>query len=251
MSAASFINNNVFGGHIDSAPGINPQAPNSVAFVDNPDGTRTYANGQTFRMGPNGQWQTALANPNVAQQVGADASRAAGIYNQVPGYDAREQTAFGQEQGLAADLNNTAHGIGPTVAGTQLMSGLEQGQQQQLAQAAGAGGGNAALARMTAANNTAKLAADTNQQQALARAAEAANAQRTLAGVTGSMVDQSQAESGQKLNAANTLNNLAMTGETNREGLDEKASEAQAKGNTDAMNSAFKAGGQLLTYLGL
>lgn len=145
------------------------------------------------------------------------AQRAAGFFNQVPGYDAREAAAYGQEGQLANTLQNQISGTGPTVAGTQLATGLDQGQHQQLAQAAGASGNNAALARMAAMGNTANMAMTTNQNQATARAGEQQNALNQLAGVTGNMQNQSMAMGGQKIGAADTLNQMALGGKENVE----------------------------------
>lgn len=196
-----------------------PPAPGRLKYTAGPNGTQQAVDpvtGQVYV--PDGKGGlTAQQTPNVQQQSGLALNRAAGFYGQVPSYDAREAAAYGGEGQTADYLNSIAHGMGPTVAGTQLAVGEDQAARQQLAQAAGASGNNAALARMVAMGNTGLLDANTNQAQALARAGEMTNAINQLAGVQGNMVGQSQAMGGQKLSAADTLNALAMSGEGGHE----------------------------------
>ncbi len=241
FSPGHLLNKYVFGGEVSQTPGAVVGPPPSVAnLVQNPDGSfYSPDNGQTYHKGADGSMQ-ATAAPNVSQQVGSAASRAAGLYDQAGGYDQREQGAFDREAGLADHLNAVAHGQGPSVAGTQLAIGQEQAANQQLAQAAGASGGNAALARMNAMSNTAQLQAQTNQAAALARAQESTNALNQLAGVTGNMTNQSGGMAGQKISAANALNGLAMNGETNKEDADLEARKANAAGNTGATDKLLK-----------
>jgi hypothetical protein len=252
MSVGSFLNRYIFGGEVSAPQGpVTTPPPSTKNLVAMPDGSfYSPDNGQTYHRTPDGSF-ASTATPNVAQQVGANASRAAGFYGQVPGYDAREAEAYGREASLADTLNAVAHGQGPTVAGTQLAIGQDQAARQQLAQAAGASGNNAALARMNAMGNTAQLQAQTNQAASLARAQEEANALNQLAGVTSAMTNQSQAAAGQKINAGNAVNTLAMQGETAREGLTEKANEADAQNNTGVMDKLFNGAGQALSFLAL
>lgn len=187
----------------------------------------------------------AKGTPNTQMQSGNALNRAAGFYNQLPGYDKREATAYGGEGATADYLNSIAHGTGPSVAGTQLAVGEDMAAKQQLAQAAGASGNNAALARMAAMGNTGLLQTQTNQQQSVARAGEMTNALNQLAGVQGNMVNQSQAESGQKISAADTLNTIAMNGETQHEGqvLDANKANADAQSKNKALIVNAIAGG--------
>lgn len=269
MSIGSWINNNVFGGHVAGPPAAaqgGPPPDMSRLHMDVRTGMITDpVTGQQYVNTPTGV--VAKGTPNVQQQSGNALGQAAGFYGQVPGYDQREAGAYGQEgqvgqqigqvagqMGSAADyLNGMVHGNGPTVAGTQLQTGLEQAQRGQLAQAAGASGANAALARMSAMGNTAQLQAQTNQQQAVARAGEQTNAinglgsmlsnqsgaYTSLGNLTGNMVQQSQAAAGQSIGAGQALTNMAMQGEAGHEGVQLDASKAQAAGNTGAMSNLF------------
>lgn len=215
-------------------------------LVKNADGT-SYdpTTGQTYSYVPgvvgangtaSGGYYTGAATPNSAQQVGADFNRANGFFNQVPGYDQREQQAYNQEGNVAAYLNNLVQGSGPSVAGAQLAGGQDQAARQQLAQAAGASGGNAALMRMLAMGNTAGLQAATNQQQAMARVQEERDALAQLAGVTGNMQQQSMGMAGQKISAADALNGLAMQGQS---GFEDRNLRAQL-GNQASQDSRYK-----------
>lgn len=193
---------------------------------------------------------TAMATPNVQQQAGTNFNRAGDFFNQIPLYDQREQTAYDREGDLATYLNNVATGNGPSVAGAQLAAGQDQAARQQLAQAAGASGNNAALSRLIAMNNTAGLQAATNQQQSLARAQEERDALAQLAGVSNAMTQQSQQMAGQKISAADALNGLAMQGEGGHEGLQFQASQDAAKAaqaDKDRWANAFTQG---VSYFG-
>lgn len=235
-----------------------PQDPNRLQ--KNADGTAyDPVTGQTYVyqppvFGANGTstpgGYTAMATPNVQQQAGTDFNRAGAFFNQVPLYDQREQTAYDREGQLASYLTGITQGTGPSVAGTQLQTGLESAQRAQLAQAAGASGNNGALARLLAMNNTAGLMQETNQQQALARAQEERDALAQLAGVSNAMTQQSQQMAGQKISAADALNSLAMQGEGGHEGLQFQASQDAAKAaqaDKDRWANAFTQG---VSYFG-
>lgn len=215
--------------HTAAPPGAaSGPPPDPSRLQHRPDGTAVDpVTGQTYVNTPD-KGLVAQGTANVQQQSGNALNQAAGFYGQVPGYDQREQAAYGQEGALAGRLNGIVNGTGPTVAGTQLAVGMDQAQRSQLAQAAGASGNGAALARMTAAGNTGQLQAQTNQQQAVARAGEETNAINSLAGLTGNMEGQSAAAAGQKIGAGQALTSMAMGGEGQHESDVLNASKANA-----------------------
>lgn len=212
-------------------------------LTKNPDGSSTDpATGVTYVTNPDGS-MTAAHNPNTANQVAANANRAAGFFGQVPGFDQREAGAYQQQQDLAGALTQMVSGNGPTVAGNQLAIGQQQAAEQQLAQAAGASGNNAALARMAAMGNTEQLQSQTNQQAALQRAQEQTTAMNALGNVTGSLEQESAGMGAQKLAAGNAVNGLAATGENNDEALTEKGSNDNETVNASINQANAKATG--------
>lgn len=250
MSAASWLNGNVFGGTVNGPGGALTGAPSSDArLVHNPDGSATDpATGQTYAYTPGGisptgvstnGGYTAMSGPNTIQQVGTDANAAQGFLNNVPQYNQREGQAYGQEQGVANSLNSMAMGQGPTVAGQQMQVGLDQAARTQMAGAAGASGSGAVLSRMAAMNNTANAQMQTNQQQGVARAGEQTNALNQLAGVTNNMANQSQGMGQQQINAAQGLNALAMNGAVQNSAQQIDANKAEAQNNKDAANQGI------------
>lgn len=198
-------------------------------WTKQPDGTLINENGSVVTA--NG---VHLKTPTAADQVVSTSQTARDFLNQVPAYQTREGAAYNAEGGVANDLNSIAHGVGPSVAGNQLQIGQQQAANQQLAQAAGASGNNAALARTTAMTNTAGLQAQTNQQQALARAKEESDAYSNLANVTGNMANQS----GQRVDAT-TGAGQAFTKDAN----DEEQAREGLSASTGAANSKTAAGG--------
>jgi hypothetical protein len=224
--------NGWLGNNVAPPPGILQGAPVSQARLQQrPDGTFfDPVTGQSYSRDPSGQF-APIANPNTAQQVGAAAAGAAGYAGQVPGYDAREAAAYGNEGNLAATLNRMAMGQGPTVAGTQLAGGLDQAARAQLAASSGQGGNAAVLNRMAMAGNLGQLDSQYNQQQAMLRAHEQQGALGQLGQLYGNMQSQSEGMAGQKISAANYLNGLAMQGESGREGAAQDAAKTNAGAN--------------------
>lgn len=210
-------------------------------LIRNADGSATDpVTGQTYVADGKGGL-TAAAMPNVAEQAGAAAGRATDFYGNAA-------DVFGQQQSLADTLRTLAAGTGPSVAGTQNAIALDQAQKQQLSQAAGASGNNAALAHMNAMANTGALAANANQTGVLGRTAEEMGAINALGGLTGQM-------EGQQLGAGDTLSNLAMGGAKTQEELQYQAAKDKADAeNADkahkrsAIGSIVNAGAKLIGF---
>lgn len=91
----------------------------------------------------------------------------------------------GTQQDLVAALQAQAAGQAPSIAEMQAKRAGERALAQQLAMAAGATGGQAALARRTAARQQAQIGADIAATSAQARLAESLQAQQQLGQVAG------------------------------------------------------------------
>jgi hypothetical protein len=250
FSLGGALSKYVFGSQAPGAPGSNigTGAPDPSRLVQNPDGTSTDpVDGQIYVNTPD-KGLVAQGTTDSTRQAQGNLNKAAGYAAQVPGYDAREAGAYAGEASTADYLNTIALGGGPSVAGAQLATGEDAAAKQQLAQAAGASGNNAALARMAAMGNTGQAQANTNQQQATARIGEQTNAINSLAGVQQNMQNQSESMGGQKLSAADTLNSLAMQGEAGHEGQNVDINKTNANNNLTAGTLGAKAAGAALGF---
>lgn len=99
--------------------------------------------------------------------------------------------------------------------------------QQQQSQASGATGEGAALARVTAANNTANAQTGANAAQAGIRANEVAGAEQALGGVLGNQANQAITSSGQAQTSAGNFSNLAGNNEQNNDTLTQSGGKNQ------------------------
>lgn len=84
----------------------------------------------------------------------------------------------GNQADLASRLDAQARGLGPSVAGEQLKAAQQRNAAQQYSMAASGRGGP--LAAQVAANNTARLGAQSAQDASLARVAEQMQANQAL-----------------------------------------------------------------------
>jgi hypothetical protein len=201
----------------------------SDVWTKRPDGTEMNQDG--LIRDKNGK---VYGTPTAANQVASTGQLSRNEQDATAGYRTREGQDYANQAEFAGHLRALASGRGPTVAGTQLAIGMDQAANQQLAQAAGAGGSNGALARMQAMKNTGTMQAATNQQAALARAAEASEANRALGATLTNMGNQSAGMTKQATDAAQNYNKQANDLEAAREGLsldaDKASSSALASG---------------------
>lgn len=126
-----------------------------------------------------------------------------------------------QQQGLADRLDAQSRGLGPSLATEQLKSGLDQNMAQQASFAASGRGSQAGVGAFMAANNAARLGAQTDQQAAQARIQEQMNAQQQLGGLLNQGRNSDEANS--QFNA-NQQNQAAMANQR---------AQLQAMGMTD------------------
>lgn len=159
---------------------------------------------------PQGATETQ-ANQSLAQAQGFNANLGTALASQQqlaagmqPGI-ANQNTMFGQEQGLANQLQGVANGTGPNPAQMQLNQATGQNVANQAALMAGMRGGNANAGLM--ARQIGQQGAGI-QQQAAGQAAtlgaqQQLGAMGQLGGLQGQMVAQQQAALGQQANIAN------------------------------------------------
>lgn len=185
-----------------------------------------------------GASQVAQA-PNLAQQGSGAAINQNSFLGQQADVVARMAATRAGENGLANDYLAAIHGTGPSVAGTQLLTGMNRIGQDQNSMAAGANGQNAFAARRAAAMNIARASGDLSGQQALVRANETAAARSGLASLYGSEASADQAANSNATQAA-----------VNYGGLDEKAEADRIGANTSAAEGNAKAHASFLMGVG-
>lgn len=154
-------------------------------FQDVPGTNYQYdpVNGTYFLKGSNGT--TPNAAPNLAQEAsGATITQQMYLQQQQDALKQAAQTRAGQT-GLAQNYQGVIAGTAPSVAQTQLETGMGRIAQDQSAAAAGSNGANAFAARRAAANNVARAQGDLSGQQAMVRAGESTGARTGLSQLYG------------------------------------------------------------------
>lgn len=132
--------------------------------------------------------------------------------SQLDPYRSRESQNYSGELGLQNQLQRTASGVGPSVAGMQLGSALGDTYRQFDSMGAGARGTGGVLSKYGAMEGLGDAVAKTNAQQAIARMMEQRAAQQQLQQLLAQMGGQSQgmynANLGGALNSSSQANNL-------------------------------------------
>lgn len=141
-------------------------------------------------------------------------------YNQQYGQAFQDQTRVAN--GYDAVINGTA----PSVAQTQLQQGVGQIAAQQQAQASGATGQNAAIARIAAMQNTGAAQAQANQAAAVQRAAEIDAARRAKAGIAAQQAGEAGSMYGANLSGAVGFSAPAVTAAGQAAAIKQKEDEA-------------------------
>lgn len=201
--------------------------------------------GQTQVIGATGTPEVAGA-PNLSQQ-GATSSTLQQLYlNQYKNaVDNAAATRAGQNT-LAGDFRDVIAGRAPSVAETQLQTGMTRIGQDQNAMAAGASGQNAFGARRIAAQNIARASGDLSGQMALTRAAETAAARGGLASLYGQQVQADAAAQNVASGAGLGYGKLGEEAEADRIGANMDADKENAKQRASVLQGA----GNLLGLLG-
>ncbi len=138
-----------------------------------------------FQKGADGSF-TTMTPPNQPSQIASFYGAGKKYAGEASPYEKNFNDIFGQQSALAGNLQNTINNPNASsVAREQLAQTLQANEGAQLSQAAGAGGGNAFMARRNAANNIAALNANAGRDAALVRANEVANATNSLGNVLG------------------------------------------------------------------
>ena len=172
---------------------------------------------------------------NLSQLSAGDTATQQQLLAAFQAMKARQAGTFAGQNQLAGSLQGTIAGTTPSVALAQLGQGQDAIARQQLSQAAGVGGANAAAARLAAAANTANSQAQGNQAAALLRAQEIAAAQQNLGALYNSQLTAENAANQTNVGgAANFAKTAEGAGSTNQQ-LSEQANEFNAKQTSDTV----------------
>jgi hypothetical protein len=193
---------------------------------------------------------TVAAAPNLAQQGSGDAVLQQMYVNQQQqALDRMNATRTGQNQ-LAQNYMATIYGGGPSIAGSQLQTGMNRIAQDQNSMAAGANGQNAFAARRAAAMATARAQGDLSGQLAIQRAQELQAARAGLAGLYGSESTADQAASNTAVSAGLGYGGLGERSEADRLAANQAAVNASLEAKKEDNNvkgSLLKGGGSIVS----
>lgn len=207
-------------------PGVAGAATSGQPVVYDP-GTGLYVNQATGAVSTDAAGQHPVNDPSLATQATRNLATSGQFLQGLGSYAQQYNGTLANENSLGAHLNATINGTAPSVAQSQLEQGLAQIAQQQQAQASGATGSNAALARTDAAANTGAAQAATNAQEAGVRANEVAGAETAESGLLNNEANQVQQAKGTDVNAAENFSGLAGTEQGNQATLTQKGNQAQ------------------------
>lgn len=132
-----------------------------------------------------GSGNTTPAQANLTGIADQDADATRQLLTQLAQYNQQYGEAFRRQSDAGRGYDAVIAGTAPSVAQAQLQQGVGQIAQQQQAQASGATGQNAAIARVAAMQNTGAAQAEANQHAALIRATEVAQARQQQAAIYG------------------------------------------------------------------
>ncbi len=190
-------------------------------------GTGLYLNKATGAVSYDAGGQKPVSDPSLATQAARNLATSQQFLSTLGHYGQQYDATQAAESSLAGKLNDTIAGTAPSAARAQLEQGLSQIVQQQQSQASGATGEGAALARVTAANNTANAQTGANAAQAGIRANEVAGAENALGGVLSNQANQAITSSGQAQTSAGNFSNLAGNEEQNNDTLTQSGGKNQ------------------------
>jgi len=224
-----------------SVGGARPQDAYALQAVPGTNYSYDPQSGQYYLTPPGQNYgaTSVAAAPNLAQQgAGATAMQSLYLQQQQDAVARAAATRAGQGA-LESNLKGVVAGTAPSVAATQLTTGMERIAGDQNSMAAGANGQNAFAARRAAAQNIARSQGDLSGQQALVRAGESAAARSGLASLYGT---EAQADTAASNIAAGTALGYG--------GLGEKAEADRVGANTAAQAEYDKQRASVLMGVG-
>jgi hypothetical protein len=186
--------------------------------------------------------QTPVANPNVAQQVATNYANQQAFNKQLAESRAGVRGAVGGLTGLAGDYRAVINGTAPSVAQSQMRTGLETINASQLSGASGVGGDNAFAARRAALQNIAHAGLRANQDASLLRAKEVADARAGIGQAFSASGNLSQNQYGTDASAGLRSGELALSGQRGQQGMDASADAAGKAGLTGLISTGLTLG---------
>jgi hypothetical protein len=202
-----------------------------MSWYDNPVGALSGFLGQQVPIQPGGA-------TGINTQTAMDQGEAQRLQNQQLQLQQQQQQTYAGQNQLAGTLQNTiTNPNAPSVAMSQLGSGFNQIAGTQMAGAAGASGENAAMAKRAAMQNIAGTQTGLNAQQAQLHAQEVANAQTGLSNLYSTQLGSQNTGQGNDISGATSLAGTTMQGQSTIANNNEKASEANAKANSNLLGT--------------
>ena len=214
----------------------------AVTFDPN---TGTYINPATGQVFTDAAGTVLSTDPGLNAQATRSLQIANQLYSKIGTFNQQEQSAQTGQTQLNDQLQQRINGQGPSVAATELGQSQDQIAKQQLSQAAGATGANAAIARYAAMKNTADAQTAGAQSAAILRANEVTQAEAAKAANLANQGTEANQAAGTAtsgaVGAGNTAGNVGDTEAT--------INEQNSMANKQLAGNLISAGGGALTTL--
>lgn len=182
------------------------------------------------------------ATPALTQLSTQDQEMSRRLMAQLALYNQQYNQAYQQQGAVSRGYDAVINGTAPSVAQTQLQQGVGQIAQQQQAQASGATGENAAIARIAAMQNTGTAQAQANQAAAVQRAIEIDQARKAQAGIAAQQAGEAGSMYGANLSGAVGFSSPAVTGA----GAERTAQQKEDEATKAFWSNLIKAGGSAI-----
>lgn len=233
------ISNFVFGEQQKEQPGVGGPAANPANLVQDPS-TGMYYDPTTGTTYTDATGVVPVTNPNVAQQVASNFTKANAFLSTLQGLESERQAVNRQQNNLAGNFREIIAGNAPSVAAMQAQAGGQAAAAQQLAQVAGASGASAPLAGLMAARNTGQAMTGANNAGAIARVGEQKAAMDALNALLTSQGQGIERTAGRNTQAGHDFSSLALGGQESQQGLDVSVGAANAKDKKDLGGGVVK-----------
>lgn len=224
----------LFNQGVPNQPGVGTpgQGGPPSGFVHDPETGLYYdpTSGMSFT---DPQGTHVVADPNLAQQVAANFSRANSIFGNA-------NQVYGQQRDALARLSAAAAGKGPSAATMAGGVAMNQIADDQLSQASGVGGASAPLARLMAARNTAAAQTGVGNQVIMGRVNEQTQARNSLSDLLNAMASQ-------QLTAGTNLASLSDKGQETLQTLQSERDKANAENRQKLLGAGASAGGGIIS----
>lgn len=232
------VSNFIFGSGPQNQPGVGGKLRDFSHPLQHDPISGAWFDPQTGTSYLDPQGTQPITNPNIAQQVATNIQRSGAFLGQLGQAEQQQQQVFGQQQGLANNLNSVITGRAPSLAAEQAQLGANQASNQQFSAAAGTAGPAGPLAQMLAARNAANIQVGANNAGTMARTKEEMDARNSLAELLASMGQGVSADANRLGTLGTNFSQQGLQGQESQQGLNRQA-DAQRSNQDFQFGGAF------------